>query len=243
MVWAQYPPQTQEKQVVRDDDTVSDYSVETLLTNYDDPATTAALSWRMDPRDSFSDWRIDIRVCHNGCSTVDSYHVHRTALSFGQRRSGYFSNLFHCGDGPVTQIDLSDKAAAYFPDFLDYIYGSRAFYFTTSNAVALCFLAQCFLVVALQQEVDAFIREDIRLNNVGTYLSDAIHFKDEAVSNRVMDKCVEEAFQVCTSTQFSKALPSPLSTASQAEVWMFFTRFPNVVVQRVQKSSIFKKKK
>ena len=47
------------------------------------------LSWRLDPADSMSDWTI---VVVDEESTLEqSYHVHRSALHFGPRRSTYFS--------------------------------------------------------------------------------------------------------------------------------------------------------
>jgi hypothetical protein len=125
MAWAQYPPREKPAPRTEEEDSLSDYSVETSLTTTDQrgagEAPPAKLSWRMDPIENFSDWKIEIRVCNNKneCSMIDTYHVHHTALAFGSRRSRYFVNLFHCRvDGSVTQIELSDKAATYFPDFL-----------------------------------------------------------------------------------------------------------------------------
>jgi hypothetical protein len=145
-------------------------------------------------------------------------------------------------DGSVTQIELSDKAATYFPDFLDFAYWSTAFAITTRNAVALCFLAQYFMVPSLQEKANAFIRKDLIFSNVGTYMSDAVHFEDKATSCRVMEKCAEEVMQqVCARTNLSRALfSSPISSVAEAEerykpLWLFLTRFPNVVVARVRK--------
>jgi hypothetical protein len=197
----------------------------------------------MDIIESFSDWTIEIRVCNNESSTIETYHVHRTVLAFGARRSGYFANLFSCGaDDCVARVDLSDKAAVYFPDFLDYMYLSEAFMITTCNAVALCFLSQCFMVSSLQEEVDEFIRQDLKITNVGTYISDAIHFKDETTSSRAMEKCVEEVLQLCTGNKLPSAFPSPrfLSAANAEEkakpLWLFLTRFPNMFVSRVRRT-------
>ena len=55
--------------------------------------------WRGDPIESFSDWKIEIIVSDNDDGddrTIENfvYHVHKTFLAFGPRRSEYFSRLF-----------------------------------------------------------------------------------------------------------------------------------------------------
>ena len=95
---------------------------------------------------------------------METYHVHRNILAIGERRSGYFANLFHYGidDGDhCTNIELSPRAATYFPDLLDYMYESKAFVLTTRNAVSLLFLAQAFQVASLQNKAEDFIEKDI----------------------------------------------------------------------------------
>jgi hypothetical protein len=216
-----------------------------MADDYDDesfqapPAGATALSWRLDPVFSFSDWRIQV-YSKNTNNTMEVFHVHRAVLAFGKRRSGYFGHLFHYAIGnesPVTILELNERAAAAFGEFLDYMYSSRAFVLRTNNAVALSFLAQCFMVPELQTDVDAFIRADLSLSNVGTYMSQAIYFQDSATSCRVVDKCVEEALQALVSAT-SQVSPSRsmLSLEERHEpMWRFLTRFPKVVVGRVRR--------
>jgi hypothetical protein len=128
---------------------------------------------------------------------VDVYHVHRTVLAIGRRRSAYFANLFHYdvdddGGGHCTRVELSGGAAEHFPDLLDYVYSSQAFAVTARNAVALLFLARAFQVQSLQIEVQDFIESDVRLDNFGLYLSEALYFAEEGVAHMVMDRCGRE---------------------------------------------------
>jgi len=161
---------------------------------------------------SFSDWKLQVIIQENqgknnnttinGRDDNDSvpfqekiYNVHRNILAIGERRSGYFANLLHYGidDGnQCSRIELSSRAAAYFPDLLDYIYSSRAFAITTRNAIALLFLAQAFQVVSLEARVKTFIDQDIQLFNFGYYLSDALYFSEETIALKAIHTCEEE---------------------------------------------------
>jgi hypothetical protein len=227
-------------------DAVSDYSVKTSLTvTSETTSQEPPLSWRIDPAKSFSDWTIEIRVRNNNAShrasTIDIYDVHRAILAIGPRKSGYFASLFYCGvDDTVTQIELSDKAASHFPAILDYVYSSETFQITTGSAVALGFLAQCFMITTLQKEVQVFIQEDLSFSNIGTYMTEAIHFKDEATSTRAMDICVEEVMQRCANSPLRAGLllcaaSSMAHGATRYQpLWNFLTRFPHVVVARAR---------
>ena len=87
-----------------------------------DEATSAMsepLSWRQNPEDSLSDWKIVI----NG---VETYCVHRSMLGAGQRASQYFMRLFRGAIGASTseaesctsRLQLEASSAEAFPIFL-----------------------------------------------------------------------------------------------------------------------------
>ena len=192
---------------------------------------------------SFSDWKIRIKRQNNSDeyssdnSFVDrTYNVHRNILAIGARRSGYFANLLHYGidDGnSCSDIELSSRAATYFPDLLDFLYSSTAFDITTRNAVALLFLSQAFQVVSLETKVEKFLQEDIKLSNFGYYMSDALYFSDETIAFKVMDTCEKEAmllFHSPNSHLSSIFLNVPiLSSVRKVEekctdIWLFLTQ-------------------
>ena len=237
MVWAEYPPKP--KAGDEDDECSLDYSVETSVTTGKDDNMVDHLSWRMDPTESFSDWTVEIQVRNNASSTVEAYHIHRAIVAFGPRKSGYFANLFRYAiDDRCARFELTDKAATFFPDLLDYLYSSASFKISTVNAVALGFLSQCFMVPSLQKQVEDFILQDLKFSNVGTYMSDAVHFKDEGTSSRAMDKCVEEIMMFCTNSKVSeKIFTFPHSHPDKKEyqnVWRFLTKFPHVAGAKVR---------
>ena len=159
---------------------------------------------------SFSDWNIRIRIVSNRTTSKglddttnnrvpDSsriYHVHRNILAIGERRSGYFANLLHYGidDGRnSSDVELCSRAAAYFPDLLDYLYSSKAFTITTSNAVALFYLSQAFQVESLESSIEKFIKRDVKLFNFGRYMSEALYFGDETMAVNIINICENEA--------------------------------------------------
>lgn len=166
-------------------------------------------------------------------AATEMYHVHRNILAIGSRRTGYFANLFHYGidDGDhSTNIELSERAASFFPDLLDYMYASKAFAISTENAVSLLFLSQAFQMPMLQRQVETFIESDIGLSNIGSYLSDALYYSDEKMVMTVMEKCGKEILQFCGNNQnLSRILRAPLSSTALKtkekiqDTWTFFT--------------------
>lgn len=50
------------------------------------------LSWRMDPKENFSDYTLVVRTSDTGKES--RYNVHRAILAFGQFRCDYFAKLF-----------------------------------------------------------------------------------------------------------------------------------------------------
>lgn len=49
------------------------------------------LSWRLDPEESLSDWTILVKTKRSNDDKVDTYHVHKSVLGVGPRRSNYFA--------------------------------------------------------------------------------------------------------------------------------------------------------
>ena len=131
-----------------------------------------------------------------------TYYVNRAVIAIGERRSCYFANILHYGidDGNrSSSIELSSRAAEYFPDLLDFMYSSKAFAITTRNAIALLFLSQALQVTSLESRVKLFIDEDIKLQNFGFYMSDALHFGDEKIALKAINTCEKEAISLMST--------------------------------------------
>ena len=110
----------------------------------------AELSWRLDPEKSLADWTVLIATEHE----TTPYHIHKSVLAIGPRRSAFFAHAFqgkHSGQSstggnhsdcmsdcggllPIatytdvsretTRIELEEIAANAIPECLDYIYSN-----------------------------------------------------------------------------------------------------------------------
>jgi len=136
----------------------------------------ALLLWRQDKDESFSDWTIEVSVANK--SKV-LYHVHKTCLATGPKKSGYFEALLKSGrfsesTNNISQVDLPEDVAVGFPAFLDYLYSQPyecARLVTRENWYSLRKLAQYFIVPKLANAVQCFIEADMHdLNRMEMYL-------------------------------------------------------------------------
>jgi BTB/POZ domain len=155
------------------------------------------LSWRGDPRENFSDWKIEI-VPHGGDDETTLYHVHRVILAFGKRRSEHFARLFQNrhfqeSESRTSRIELEPPAAVAFPDLLDYLYfPDQPLAISTETATALHSLGEYLDMKQLRWDALQFCKEEIRMErNVETYFQQASLFHNETVLDLVRT-------QICT---------------------------------------------
>lgn len=89
--------------------------------------------------------------------------------------------------------------------------------------------------MALETRVKLFVENDIKLNNFGYYMSDALYFSDETMAVKVINTCEKEVISLMDSAVpgvdigLGKMLKVPLlSSAIRAEtfchgIWSFLT--------------------
>lgn len=177
------------------------------------------LSWRLDALRSYSDW--SIRVKHLTHPSGDVYHVHKHVLSIGSHRSDFFakqfltsrntdttaSRLSSTSKQGWTTVELDHKAAAVFPQMLDFIYSpSHHLVVSRSTAIALRFLARVFEVPALSKRVLEFIKKDLSLSNLLIYIHGADSFEDEKVIGMAARLCARDIRQVDVDSKLLKDL-------------------------------------
>ena len=110
------------------------------------------LNWRMDPEESYSDWKITI-------NSKDIYHVHKCILGFGEKGSEYFAGLFRSNfSESESNIALAEHQARVFPLALDYVYGSNAA-FEAHNIAALWEVSDYFGFHGLHKQIKNQIRQ------------------------------------------------------------------------------------
>jgi len=138
------------------------------------------LSWRLDKDVSFSDWTIEVSITNKG-NSKKTYHVHKTTLGLGPKKSGYFETLLSSGQfsessNSTSVVELPMEIANYFDVFLDYLYSPPSegtVLISRYNRCALQYLAKYFLVSKLQEDIYAFIGKDMNnLEHMEDYLNE-----------------------------------------------------------------------
>lgn len=144
------------------------------------------LIWRLDPEESFSDWTIEITV--EASEDIYTFHVHKSYLATGLRKSEYFVRLFSQAKRfsesktETSKIQLNRMAAEAFPVMLDWVYAvGDNLKVSTENATALHFLGEYFENPRLRWESQFFWKTDMSVQNWKTYYEHAKLFKDELI--------------------------------------------------------------
>ncbi len=138
------------------------------------------LAWRMNPVDALSDWTI--RVTNKDDQSIHNYHVRKSVLATGLRRSEYFVQLFqrHASKThSVTDVGFSTAAIRAMPHVLDYIYSTKPPNISSEWAMGMRFLAQFFGLKLLFKTVMDFIQKDLSMSTILPYCRDSINLKDE----------------------------------------------------------------
>jgi len=209
--------------------------------DYDDDHTTATdellrseeqgLTWRLDPKESLSDWTI--KVVNKETNEVESYHVHKNILAVGPYKSEYFSQLFTNNDSDskhkassssnsfrsnfkgaaskadtmsnVTVATIPGVATKAIPIFLDFVYSrEHALKISTRSATSLRYISKYFGVRMLHKRVMKFIRSDIILPNIEVYYKDCESLHDEKVSTMVALQCSKQIMKIFPSNPLLK---------------------------------------
>jgi len=105
--------------------------------------------WKLDPSDSFSDWKIEI-------NKNKVYHIHRNIIAFGPRRSEYLVRLWRKNNSEkrITYLDMNEDEVKEFPILLDYIYSNTELYEISSSLKKLATKLEVSLPVLKNPEED-----------------------------------------------------------------------------------------
>ena len=159
----------------------------------DDIDEGVKLDWRKDPYHSMSDWTLIVRDGRN--RQPQTYHIHKSVLSYGQRKSGFFIKVFernimegggkNKGDGS-TEVALPKTAALHVPQLLDFIYFDKLD-LNAQCAPPLRFLANTFDVRELYALVSSFIQSDLSEATITTYIRESEAVKDKELQSLSMN--------------------------------------------------------
>lgn len=144
------------------------------------------LDWRKDPYHSMSDWTLIVR--DGSQRQPQTYHIHKSVISYGDRKSGFFVKIFereifegnnrHRRGGGATEVVLPKRAAECVPQLLDFIYSDKLD-LNAACAPPLRHLANTFDVRELYALVSSFIQSDISESTITTYIREAESVKDK----------------------------------------------------------------
>jgi len=155
------------------------------------------LIYKLDQEISHSDWTIET-VQMDTPRVVAAYHVHKTYLSLGPKKSIYFERLFNFQGArfdkeseearvKTSRLELHQLALDAFPVYLDYIYsGDDVLAITHENAAGLCWLAQYLQVARLGKKVAAFWESDFPIEQWGTYYAHSKIFHNDKLCQLVV---------------------------------------------------------
>eukprot|EP00588_Corethron_pennatum_P022084 CAMPEP_0194312428 /NCGR_PEP_ID=MMETSP0171-20130528/9349_1 /TAXON_ID=218684 /ORGANISM="Corethron pennatum, Strain L29A3" /LENGTH=527 /DNA_ID=CAMNT_0039066933 /DNA_START=199 /DNA_END=1782 /DNA_ORIENTATION=- len=171
------------------------------------------LTWRADPKESFSDWTIAVSC--ESLEGVDTYHVHKTTLGAGKYRCEHFRALFRStGENAETvnstsSFRLEESAAGAFPKMLDHVYNGSC-KMNTQSAVALVWLSRRFGVRTLFDEAAEFIRMNMDETDAHVYLSEATLYGDHKIQVAARRLCAEH-FSSLSKGQVQSLAPELLT--------------------------------
>ena len=165
----------------------------------DEPAAKgASLSWRDDPDETLSDWRIEVNV-PDAARNSKTYHVHKVVIAGGPRKSDYFvrqcrgngaSRLAEAARGE-SKLDLDAEAAEAMPAFLDYVYTGEL-QATKENACALFHLAEYTANPSLHAEVKLYLEESLDYTCAPTYIAHAHLFSQDKLIDAAVEAAAEQ---------------------------------------------------
>jgi hypothetical protein len=192
-----------------------------------EPSHPVRMDWRTDPEKSLSDWKIEIVSWVSGDDGDDTkqshtYNVHKNVLIL---ESEYFQRSFRAmvgnkGEGSaanVTRLELPVKAAGFFPDLLDYLYGQPP-KFSSENATVFHYFGHYFGIRRLRWEAKQFWQQDITQDSVSIYYEDAITFGDPKVMTTLQKKCCSDAMIIGFERD------SDIFKVADARLWLYLVK-------------------
>jgi hypothetical protein len=187
--------------VVMDGQEESCYSAVDAMDSDTEPSPPVRMDWRTDPDKSLSDWTIEVVAsisADDETKQSTTYHVHKNILIL---ESEYFQWFFRDSlratktDGTIpcaTRLELHEKAARFFPQLLDFLYGKQA-NFSSENATVFHYFGRYFGIRRLRWEAKQFWQKDMNQDTVAIYYKDAITFADAKVMATLEQTCCNES--------------------------------------------------
>jgi BTB/POZ domain len=174
------------------------------------------LNWRLNSKNSYTDYTIEVIINddnHNRTTNfrhVNLYHVHKSVLAMGNKRSRYFANLFQvnyqrCDDIDEEylfnkcQLHLTTDSAKVFPTLLDYLYSipnNEMNYITMENVTALYHLGNLLQIDLLRYEAKQFWKNNMTISNCLFYYQESKKLNEPKIKQAVIRTCISSFSQM-----------------------------------------------
>jgi len=182
----------------------------------------------LDKEESFSDWTLKvITTKRGGREATREYHVHRSALAIGPKKSGYFETIFKSDDfqestDKTSEVNLPEDVAAQIPVLLDFLYCHKqeSALINRDNWRMLYYLADYFLIPALKDSIKDYVLKDMQdIKNLEGYLSSLQH-DDDSMSEFLVPKITSACVGMILSIKVGSSLLSSLPPAMLLQVFI-----------------------
>jgi hypothetical protein len=159
-----------------------------------DVSQQKSLSWRADPRTSFSDWTLEV-VGMEGTvkKSVSLYYAHSNVIAWGPRKGGFFVHLFQermrqVPPSEMSTIQLPFAEADVFPVMLDFVYCENSLPLSADKACILYAMGDKFVIPQLQTAIQKFVERYLSLGQMIEFIQYARGQTD--YTNKEIDKLV-----------------------------------------------------
>lgn len=183
----------------------------------------------LDKEESFSDWTLKvITTKRGGREATREYHVHRSALAIGPKKSGYFetifkSNGFKESTDKTSEVNLPEEVAAQIPVLLDFLYcpnKRETALIDRNNWRMLSYLADYFLIPALKDSIKEYVLKDVLdIKNLEGYLS-SLSDNDDNLNEFLVPSVTSACVQMILSIKVGSSLLSTLPPAMLLQVFI-----------------------
>ncbi|KAG7367282.1 BTB/POZ domain containing protein [Nitzschia inconspicua] len=153
-----------------------------------------SLSWRADPRTSFSDWTLEVVGMEGGVEkSVSLYYAHSNVIAWGPRKGGYFVHLFQerMSQRPpsnMSRIQVPSVEAGVFPIMLDFMYCENSLPLSADKACILYAMANKFAIPQLQKAIQKFVERYLNLGQMIEFIQYAREQQD--YTHKEIDKLI-----------------------------------------------------
>jgi len=159
----------------------------------------AKLTWTREPSSNFSDCVLIVVTGWSERDCTETFHAHKSVVGLGPRGSDALLRHFQSDHGsnqlsgspssPI--IELDPKIGKFFPQVLDYMYSFEdpSLNMTPSNIGAFHRLSTQLQITSLTEQVDEFIRENLREETMEKYLKSAHEYQNQELLDQVMGVC------------------------------------------------------